>query len=94
MALTETPAVTEPTDADRDTLRRALGALFIALDDVPDPLHRLALVTSALHGLQGEQERTVAACREVQVPWQLIADAASLNSKQAAQARWGGQVRA
>lgn len=69
-------------------VQHALGALLIALDDERDPLLRLDQLRLASHMVQGEIERTVTACREVQVPWSLIADALGLASKQAAHARY------
>jgi hypothetical protein len=81
---------TQPSPSDLIDVQAALGALWIALDAVPDPLHRLDLLRAALNGVTGEVERTVDACREVAVTWDLIASALGLNSKQAAQARYGG----
>jgi hypothetical protein len=81
---------TQPSPSDREAVSMCLGALWIALDAVPDPLHRLNLLRTALNGVTGEVERTVDACREVAVTWDLIATATGLNSKQAAQARYGG----
>jgi hypothetical protein len=79
---------THPAPADVDAMQCALGNLWITLDAVPDPLHRLELLRAALLGVTGEVERTVDACREVAVTWELIAAAIGLNSKQAAQARF------
>jgi hypothetical protein len=80
---------TQPSPSDRIAVDEALGALWIALDAIPDPLHRLDLLRTALNGVHGEVERTVDACREVAVTWDLIADGLGLNSRQAAQARYG-----
>jgi hypothetical protein len=79
---------TQPSPSDRIAVDEALGALWIALDAVPDPLHRLHLLRVAQHGITGELARTVDACREVAVTWELIAEATGCNSKQAAQARY------
>ncbi len=81
--------VTQPSPSDRLAVDEALGALWIALDAVPDPLHRLELLRPAMLGVTGEIGRTVDACREVAVTWELIADATGCNSKQTAQARYG-----
>ncbi len=80
---------TQPTAADQDDVLCALGRLWTTLDGIPDPLHRLNLLRTALNGVTGEVERTVTACREVAVTWDLIANALGLNSRQAAQARYG-----
>jgi hypothetical protein len=81
---------TQPSPSDVDTISECLGALWIALDAVPDPLHRLHLLRAAMLGVTGEVDRTVDACRDVAVTWDLIAEATGCNSKQAAQARYGG----
>ncbi len=80
---------TQPSPSDRDDVLAALGRLWTTLDGIRDPLHRLDLLRTALNGVTGEVERTVGACREVEVTWDLIASALGLNSKQAAQARYG-----
>jgi hypothetical protein len=77
-----------PSPVDQLDVDELLGALWLKLDQVPDPLHRLHLLRTALHGVTGEVARTVDACREVAVTWELIADATGCNSKQAAQARY------
>ncbi len=79
-----------PDPVDQLDVDELLGALWLKLDQVPDPLHRLHLLRTVTHGVAGEVGRTVDACREVAVTWDLIADAIGLNSKQAAQARYGG----
>ncbi len=81
---------TQPSPSDQSDVDELLGALWLKLDQVPDPLHRLHLLRTVTHGVDGEVGRTVDACREVAVTWDLIADAIGLNSKQAAQARYGG----
>jgi hypothetical protein len=81
---------TQPSSSDRTAVQEALGRLWTTLDGIPDPLHRLDLLRTALNGVTGEVERTVDACRDVAVTWDLIASALGLNSKQAAQARYGG----
>ncbi len=81
---------TQPSPSDQRAVSSALGNLWLTLDAVPDPLHRLHLLRTALNAVKGDVERTVDACRDVAVTWELIADALCLNSKQAAQARYGG----
>ncbi len=85
MALTDT----RPTNADRDAVYAQLGTLLSTLHAVPDPLHRLDLLRSSLDGVTREIELAVAECREVAVTWDLIAHGLGLNSRQAAQARYG-----
>jgi hypothetical protein len=80
---------TQPRPCDQRAVSSALGNLWIELDAVTDPLHRLHLLRTALNSVTGEVERTVDACREVAVTWDLIAEGLGLNSRQAAQARYG-----
>ncbi len=80
---------THPDRYDIDEVMDGVQILWMAINDVPDPLHRLHLLRIALHGLHGEVDRTVGECRDVAVTWDLIAKALQLNSKQAAQARYG-----
>jgi hypothetical protein len=77
-----------PAPADVAAVQAALGSLWSALDAVPDPLHRLHLLRAAMLGVTSEVDRTVDACREVAVTWDLIADATGCHSKQAAQYRY------
>lgn len=81
---------TRPSANDRDSVYAQLGALLSTLHAVPDPLHRLDLLRSSLDGVNREIERAVEECREVAVTWELIAHGLGLNSKQTAQARYGG----
>jgi hypothetical protein len=80
---------TRPSPSDQREVDELLGALYIKLDQVPDPLHRLHLLRTVDNGIGGEINRTVDVCREVAVTWELIADALGLASKQTAQARYG-----
>ncbi len=80
---------TQPSPSDQHAVTCALGRLWATLDGIPDPLHRLDLLRTVLNGVNGEVERTVDACREVAVTWELIADALGLASRQTAQARYG-----
>ncbi len=80
---------TRPSPSDQSDVDELLGALWLKLDQVPDPLHRLHLLRTVTHGVAGEVGRTVDACREVAVTWDLIADATGCNSRQAAQNRYG-----
>jgi hypothetical protein len=86
MALTDT----RPSPSDRDAVYAQLGTLLSTIAAVPDPLHRLDLLRSCVDGVDRGTEIAVAACREVAVTWELIADGLGLNSRQAAQARYGG----
>jgi hypothetical protein len=86
MALSDT----RPSASDRDAVYAQLGTLLSTLHAVPDPLHRLDLLRSSLDGVTREIERAVEECRDVAVTWELIAHGLGLNSKQAAQARYGG----
>jgi hypothetical protein len=81
---------TQPSPSDQSDVDELLGAIWLKLDQVPDPIHRLRLLRGIAHGVAVTIDRTVIACRDVAVPWTLIADATGLNSKQAAQARYGG----
>ncbi len=82
-------AATTVSPTDRDNALTSIGALMITLDTIPDPLHRLQILTTITNMIDGETMRTVNECRVVDVPWALIADATGLNSKQAAQYRYG-----
>jgi hypothetical protein len=62
---------------------------MITLDAMPNPVHRLDILRTIQNLITGETERTVDACRALDVPWATIADATGMNSKQAAQYRYG-----
>jgi hypothetical protein len=79
---------TDPGPADVEAMQDALSSLWVTLDAVPDPLHRLHLLRAAMLGVTSEVARTVDECRELAVTWELIAEATGCNSKQAAQARY------
>jgi hypothetical protein len=86
MALSDT----RPSTSDRDAVYAQLGALLSTIAAVQDPLHRLDLLRSARDGVDRGTDIAVAACRDLAVTWELIADGLGLNSRQAAQARYGG----
>jgi hypothetical protein len=85
MALTDT----RPTTADRDAVYAQLGTLLSTIAAVPDPLHRLDLLRSCVDGVDRGTEIAVAACRDLAVTWDLIADGLGLASRQTAQQRYG-----
>ncbi len=84
------PTETRPSASDRDSTYAQLGTLLSTIHAVTDPLHRLDLLRSAQDGVAREIELAVAECRSLAVTWDLIADGLGLNSRQAAQARYGG----
>ncbi len=68
---------------------RAYSQAFERFDD-DEPLHALEAVKTAQTGLDVLTRQAVAQARQEGATWQQVADALGLNSKQAAQARYGG----
>jgi uncharacterized NAD(P)/FAD-binding protein YdhS len=57
--------------------------------DADEPLHALEAVKAAQTGLDVLTRQAVAQARQTGATWQQVADSLGLNSKQAAQARYG-----
>ncbi len=81
--------MTQTADTARDDMLADLGALWITLDTVPDPVERLDLLRTALNAVSGELERTVTEARGAGATWERIGNALAV-SKQAAQQRFRG----
>ena len=89
MTTTRKSAAALALHAARTVGTQAYGAAFDRLDN-GHALHALEAVTAAQVGLDVITRQAVAQARADGVTWQSVADALGLNSRQAAEARYGG----